>query len=372
MDNNNNNNNNITDKTAPLAAALDPLATGSAPPGALAMSGPVPRPTIRALAPEILFRVAQHLGNGSLLAFSLTSRHGHGLLQYSLLTRGEDIVEATATVPSQPLPRTTLITTTLGGTLVPRDDAIRTDFFGRVANPPQPLTNIHRALHHGLRRRLPQYIDGVLALAPRDFVMREMFVEDFVTLAAERRDVQFEEFLLVRFGEGALREALASGRMLLDVVARAAGGVREGGCFGPAIMLLLKYVRREVRGPRRGFVLVGGRAPRVVEQEEGQEGGDGAAAAAVEGPERADVDIEKDLLETMMGLGKTGCVVHDGMSGDSCFVAMMELAARKGMLDFTDVNRAKLERWIGKLPEDVRVRIWYLLASAVGSPLPRP
>jgi hypothetical protein len=60
------------------------------------------------------------------------------------------------------------------------------------------------------------------------------------------------------------------------------------------------------------------------------------------------------------------------MPGDSCFVAMMELAAQRGMLSFRRVRRRRLERWIDRLPERVRVRIWYLLASAPGSPLPRP
>jgi hypothetical protein len=51
---------------------------------------------------------------------------------------------------------------------------------------------------------------------------------------------------------------------------------------------------------------------------------------------------------------------------------MVRLMVEKGMVDFTGVTRKQLEGWIAALPEDTGFIVEFLLASASGSPLPRP
>ena len=289
---------------------------------------------------------------------------------------------------------TTTATTTTITTTDPADDLVRADLFNHRAPAPR-LTNLHRALHYGLWHRRPRMIElaerfagagadagAAVAVAGKgggggdvqsvpfsfsssspfsslspsvsspsvsSFVVEGEWVEIPLILAAEANDAAFVGFLLARYAPR-LRVALGSGRMLADVLLRAASAsglasARERGvhCYWPVLELLLWYVdeRRPVR--RRGR-------------------------------------FEEDLLEKMLAwgtvqaCGEHGCgaaggggVVGPGAS--CCFLWMMHLAVFKRMVRFVGVSKEDLEDWIARLPWHLQGEVYDLLVKVNGCPL---
>jgi hypothetical protein len=218
--------------------------------------------------------------------------------------------------------------------------------------PQQRITGLHRAFYHALTTRQMRPLTLAQGLAPAGFVQAR-WVERALVEACWDRDVVFAEGLLMRFGRGLLGGALRSGRVVAAVLERAAEG-GGGRCFAGVVRVLLRFVVV--------FVVVvavvdddvdEGRAIRGEEEEEGDE------------------ERERGLLGKVMLVGRHACRVH-GMSEGLCFVGMVRLMVEKGMVDFTGVTRKQLEGWIAALPEDTGFIVEFLLASASGSPLPRP
>ncbi|KAK4150995.1 hypothetical protein C8A00DRAFT_36377 [Chaetomidium leptoderma] len=283
---------------------------------------------LHTLTPELLVKVSSHLSNGSLLSLSLTTRRVHELLLRYLYTRSETITAAAATAEDT----------------TERDDLIRADFYDHEEDV-FIITNLHRALYHGLQTRQRSPIALVRELAPRGFVLPARAMEVALQRAATDRDQTFAEFLLFRFGTGpaggVLREALASGRVVkavLDVAAVAKDEKKEEECFVGVVKLLVRFVG-------------------------GEEGGNGRRE------KKMVVAAEEGLLEAVMVVGEKGCEVHEG---SSCFLEMVKVVSDRDMVNFTGVTRSQLEGWIEKLPEHQRLLTEYHLASTKGSLFPAP
>lgn len=78
------------------------------------------------------------------------------------------------------------------------------------------------------------------------------------------------------------------------------------------------------------------------------------------------------LLSKLLKLGAIGCKAHQQAGEPSCIVEMVRLAVARGVVDFADISSVRLEAMIDELRVPDRPLVRHLLASAPGSPLPRP
>ncbi|KAK3290122.1 uncharacterized protein B0H64DRAFT_447426 [Chaetomium fimeti] len=301
---------------------------------------------------ELLFMVASHLGNGSYLAFSLTSRGMHRILFEPLYTRDEDEVAATTTsTPSTTTTTTTTITSpssngetsaapttipkTPTGTVPNRDESICADFFDCELQPHPRITNLHRAFYHGVTQRLRRPMELAEALGCQrphlSFVVEDLWVMLPLYEAAADCDVGFTYFLLRRYAP-LLRYSLGTGRMLHDVLLRALHARRQGGpCYWGVIYPLLDAV--DHRHPFHH-------------------------------------DFDDRLLKVMMRWGVPPCSDHGGSpSCGSCFLDLVEMAVSKRLVRFGGVSKDRLERWIDRLPAHLQNRVYDMLWKVRCSPL---
>lgn len=122
-------------------------------------------------------------------------------------------------------------------------------------------------------------------------------------------------------------------------------------CYLSMVRLLLRFAAQK---KRVGAETVGGSYPTL-----------GANKSPRRGP------IKGRLLWRMLKVGKYPCQTHESadITEGSCFAKMIRFAAETGMIDFTGVSGARLQKCIAGLPAEERLVAEHVLAGADGSPL---
>ncbi|KAL2127128.1 hypothetical protein VTI74DRAFT_11276 [Chaetomium olivicolor] len=315
--------------------------------------GQMKRTPLSRLPNELLLRVVKSLSGRDLLHLAMTNRNTSYLFLDALYRRPAPqpevyIVNNNGNGDDNGNANDNVTVAADGNQLI---DAATANPASPATRPIDPRSNLELAFTHALALRLARPLAHVQRLATPWFLREHShMLHDSLWNAVRQRETWWVETLLQRFSTTrALQVDRIVMRTALGCMAyqRRVGGV----CYMAMVRVLWAFAEKE-RTQRE-------KRERMARMISGPAWETEEARGPMEG-----------LLEEIIMLGKYKCELHDCEGEERvCFLDMMRLARKRGMLDFKGVTKHMLQRWLKELPADVRIMAEFQIARAEGSPL---